>query len=170
MILTPKQKMEALAYRFYQGGTWVPKAGDFYTTSRADLEVYQVVSVDGGKVRTRYTDGGTDAIAEWDGVGFLTEGFGPKRVYVPEWCLRPEAPAPVAPEPVAVRYGFDLDGWLYADSGNGSDWFKRAMDYPDAEPLYAAPPTPARTATDGPASACVYRAPGLGTAATFEKG
>ena len=35
---------------------------------------------------------------------------------------------------------------------------------------YAAPPTPACTATDGPASACVYRAPGLGTAATFEKG
>lgn len=34
----------------------------------------------------------------------------------------------------------------------------------------AAPPTPACTATDGPASACVYRAPGLGTAATFEKG
>ena len=34
----------------------------------------------------------------------------------------------------------------------------------------APPPTPACTATDGPASACVYRAPGLGTAATFEKG
>lgn len=36
--------------------------------------------------------------------------------------------------------------------------------------LVYAPPTPACTATDGPASACVYRAPGLGTAATFEKG
>ena len=68
-----------------------------------------------------------------------------------------------AVEPVAVRYGFDVDGWLYADNGNGSDWLKRAMAYPDADPLYAAPPTPACTATDGPASACVYRAPGLGT-------
>lgn len=31
-------------------------------------------------------------------------------------------------------------------------------------------PTPACTATDGPASACVYRAPGLGTAADWDRG
>lgn len=39
-------------------------------------------------------------------------------------------------EPVAVRYGFDGNGWRYADDGNGSDWFTRAMEYPDAEPLF----------------------------------
>lgn len=107
--LTPKQKMEALSYRFYQGGTWQPKAGDYYTTSRADLELYQVVAVADGKVRTRYTDGRTDAIAEWDEAGFLTEGFGLRRVYVPEWCLRPEP----ALEPVKVSSALDELGQAF---------------------------------------------------------
>ncbi|MDD9740894.1 hypothetical protein PVW47_14030 [Marinovum sp. SP66] len=44
MRLTKTQKLEALAARFYQGVEWVPKAGDLYTTSRADLEVYRVIS------------------------------------------------------------------------------------------------------------------------------
>lgn len=84
--LTYQQKLDALAYRFYQGAQWTPKAGDYYTTSRADLELYQVVSVEDGIVRTRFTEG-SDAIAEWPEAGFLTEGFGPKRVLVPEWVL-----------------------------------------------------------------------------------
>ncbi|UDF29813.1 UNVERIFIED_ORG: hypothetical protein LHK14_00375 [Roseateles sp. XES5] len=84
--LTHQQKLDALAYRFYQGAAWEPKAGDFYTTSRADLELYQVVSVEGGVVRTRFTEG-SDAIAEWPEGEFLTGGFGPKRVFVPEWVI-----------------------------------------------------------------------------------
>lgn len=90
--LTYQQKLDALSYRFYQGGAWTPKAGDFYTTSRADLELYQVVSVEGGVVRTRFTEG-SDAISEWPEAGFLTEGFGPRRVFVPEWVIC----APAAP-------------------------------------------------------------------------
>lgn len=88
--LTPKQKLEALSYRFYQAGQWTPQAGDFYTTSRADLELYQVVSVEGGIVRTRYTEG-SDTVSEWPETEFLTGGFGPKRVFVPEWVI--SAPA-----------------------------------------------------------------------------
>ena len=42
-------------------------------------------------------------------------------------------------------------------------------DY-EARVRSALEPTPAGTATDGPASACVYRAPGLGTAADWERG
>lgn len=84
--LTYQQKLDALAYRFYQGAAWEPKAGDFYTTSRADLELYQVVSVEGGVVRTRYTEG-SDSISEWPEAEFLTGGFGPKRVFVPEWII-----------------------------------------------------------------------------------
>lgn len=49
-------------------------------------------------------------------------------------------PPPAAQEPDAIRHSFDGYGWLYADQGNGSDWRKRASDYPDAEPLYTAPP------------------------------
>jgi len=84
--LTYQQKLDALAYRFYQGAQWVPKAGDYYTTSRADLELYQVVSIENGIVRTRFTEG-SDALSEWTEAGFLTEGFGPRRVFVPEWVM-----------------------------------------------------------------------------------
>lgn len=84
--LTYQQKLDALAYRFYQGARWVPKAGDFYTTSRADLELYQIVDIKDGVVLTRYTEG-SDTISKWPEDGFLTEGFGPKRVFVPEWVL-----------------------------------------------------------------------------------
>lgn len=49
-------------------------------------------------------------------------------------------PQTIEPVAEAVRHSFDGYGWLYADRGNGSDWLERAMDYPDAEPLYTAPP------------------------------
>lgn len=92
MKLTFQQKLDALAYRFYQGAEWRPNAGDYYTTSRADLELYQVVSVDEDVVRTRYTEG-SDAISEWPADDFLTGGFGPKRVFVPDWVLAPRPDA-----------------------------------------------------------------------------
>lgn len=87
MKLTETQKLEALAARFYQGLEWKPKAGDLYTTSRADLEVYEVVDVTGGKVFTRYTEGGDWGVSEWPEAEFLTEGFGPNRVWVPPHVL-----------------------------------------------------------------------------------
>ena len=39
-------------------------------------------------------------------------------------------------EPVAMRYDFDGYGYLYIDSGSGSDWQTRIKN---AEPLYTAP-------------------------------
>lgn len=87
MKLTETQKLEAMSLRFYQGLEWVPEAGHLYTTSRADLEVYEVVKVEGGKVFTRYTEGGTAEVSEWPADEFLIEGFGPKRVWVPPFVL-----------------------------------------------------------------------------------
>lgn len=89
MKLTYQEKLEALSFRFYQDGEWKPAAGDLYTTSRADLEVYEVISVENGVVRTRYTEN-TEEVSEWPENEFLTEGFGPKRVWVPDFVLRPE--------------------------------------------------------------------------------
>lgn len=86
MKLTPEQKLEALAARFYQGMEWVPKAGDLYTTSRADLEVYRVVDVRDGIVTTEYTENGA-GVSVWPEHEFLIEGFGPKRVWVPPHIL-----------------------------------------------------------------------------------
>ena len=41
-------------------------------------------------------------------------------------------------EPVAVRYEFDGNGYLYMDAGSGSDWASRVKD---CEFLYTHPPT-----------------------------
>ena len=89
MKLTHQQKLEALSYRFYQHGTWTPAAGDFYTTSRADLELYQIVAIESGLVTTRYTEG-TETISSWPESEFITGGFGPKRVFVPPWVMSME--------------------------------------------------------------------------------
>lgn len=94
MKLTPMQKLRALSIRFYDGMEWVPTAGDFYTTTRADLELYQIVEIHSTTdrnrpatvVRTRYTEG-SDAISEWPLDGFQTHGFGPFRVWVPHFVL-----------------------------------------------------------------------------------
>ncbi len=86
MQLTYEQKLQAMANRFYQGAEWSPKAGDHYTTSRADLEVYRVMDVADGVVYTAYTEGSKE-ISEWPAAEFLTEGFGPNRVHVPNWLL-----------------------------------------------------------------------------------
>jgi hypothetical protein len=87
MKLTETQKLEAMALRFYQGLEWVPEAGHLYTTSRADLEVYEVVKVEGGKVFTRYTEGETTEVSEWPIADFLTADFGLKRVWIPPFVL-----------------------------------------------------------------------------------
>lgn len=84
--MTSQQKLVALSLRFYQGMKWEPKAGDYYTTSRADLELYRVVKIDAGKVFTEYCTR-PGVLTEWDEAGFTTEGFGPHRVYVHECCF-----------------------------------------------------------------------------------
>ncbi len=85
MKLTEKQKLHALAFKYYQGAIWTPAAGDYYTTTRADLELYQVVEV-GDIIRTTYLYPDSP-IAEWDNEAFL-KGFGLCRVWVPDWILK----------------------------------------------------------------------------------
>ena len=82
MQITAEQKLQALALKFYQGHQWQPKAGDYYTTSRADFELYRVVKVETGVVYTEYCTNPGE-ISEWPETEFTKYGFGPKRVYVP---------------------------------------------------------------------------------------
>jgi len=85
-FLTADQKMQALAYRLYQGAKWHPFTGDYYTSVRADLELYRIALIEGGKVYTEYcTDPGK--LSEWDEAGFTSEGFGVHRVHVPGFLL-----------------------------------------------------------------------------------
>lgn len=91
--LTQAQKLEAMALRYYSGCLWgidgVVRAGDLYTSSRADLELYQVVAVEDGKVVTRYRDPRNAAArASWDYDDFLSpKSFGRCRVWVPNWIV-----------------------------------------------------------------------------------
>lgn len=137
MKLTPTQKLHALAYRFYQGAAWTPKAGDFYTTSRADLELYQIVSIEGGIVRTRFTEG-SDAISEWTEAGFLIEGFGPKRVHVPEWVMNLKSDA--GSEPI-YRIGDEMMARVFSPAGlhNVSD-LQAVFDAVERELIQTAAP------------------------------
>ena len=102
--LTYQQKLEALSLRFYQGMLWTPKAGDYYTTSRADLELYRVVAVEGGMVKTQYCDQSkSSAVSSWPEKEFTSEGFGPKRVWVPDFVLSAHPPQPSASVVEALR-------------------------------------------------------------------
>jgi hypothetical protein len=88
MQLTATQKLHAMAHRFYSRQPWTPQPGDFYTSSRADLELYKVVDVRDGKVLTTYLpEGGT--VAEWPADEFLADHtFGYARVHVPAWVFK----------------------------------------------------------------------------------
>lgn len=98
--LTHQQKLEALSLRFYQGLKWTPKAGDYYTTSRADLELYQVVAVEDGMVKTRYCKTSrSETVSSWPVDEFTDAGFGPKRVWVPDFVLATTDLAAKEPKP-----------------------------------------------------------------------
>lgn len=89
MKLTHEQKLQAMALKYYQGMVWRPKKGDFYTSSRADLELYQVVEVSDTQVVTKYTEG-SEELSYWGKHEFTNEGFGLNRVWVPDFVLEAE--------------------------------------------------------------------------------
>ncbi len=91
--LTKDEKLQALANRYYGkiNQDWEPKVGDFYTTSRADLELYQIVSIQDGQIGTIYRDParspGRD-VSYWPASTFLSlTTFGANRVHVPNWIF-----------------------------------------------------------------------------------
>lgn len=85
--LTERQKLQALADRFYNQSvnSWVPKVGDYYTTPRADLELYYIISEMTDYFFTVYCDtskyANGIAPAKWHKSEFLV-GFGLNRVEV----------------------------------------------------------------------------------------
>ena len=84
--LSYQQKLTALSMRFYQHLEWTPEAGHYYTTSRADLELYRIAKIENGKVYTEYCTS-SGSLTVWDEDGFSTKDFGPSRVWVPEVVL-----------------------------------------------------------------------------------
>jgi hypothetical protein len=88
---TAERKLHALAHRFYGGigAGWVPKAGDFYTLTRATLELFQVARVEDGQVWIVNCLGAPETVQEspFPLEGFSTEGFGINRVHVGDWIF-----------------------------------------------------------------------------------
>jgi len=82
--LTERQKLLALSMRYYSGLKWAPKAGDYYTTCRDDLELYRIIDVTDTEVVTIYCNPAMQAApAKWPKGEFLSpETFGAFRVYV----------------------------------------------------------------------------------------
>lgn len=121
--LTYAQKLTALAYKFYHHQAWRPASGDYYTSSRDDLELYQVVEVipatpeRAAEIITRRCDlDNKDSTPDrWSYIDFMhPDGFGSKRVWVPTFVLSPTVGQVKVPEPVVGGYYRDQDGvrWL----------------------------------------------------------
>ena len=86
-VLTAEMKLEAFAVKYYIGLQWEPKKGDYYTTTRADLELYQVSDIDEDFVYTIYTDRECD-VQKWDKDKFTTQDFGIRRMWIPDYLIK----------------------------------------------------------------------------------
>jgi len=85
--LTAEQKLQALSSKYYDGLGWQPKKGDYYTTSRNDLELYQIVDENETTFFTNYLDEKKSTEPhEWSKKQFLKD-FGERRVYVPDFVF-----------------------------------------------------------------------------------
>lgn len=93
-----EQKLFALSLKHYDGLKWEPKKDDFYTTSRNDLELYQIVDEDEFYFYTNYCDPNkkTSEPQCWKKDEFLMY-FGERRV----WC--PDVVMNLKPEPDGNR-------------------------------------------------------------------
>jgi hypothetical protein len=83
--LTQRQKLAAFAFRFYQHAQWIPKVGDYYTTTRDDLMLFQIVRQEGQDWVVKCSHYEMEDI--WAIEDFTVKGFGPCRMWVPNWIF-----------------------------------------------------------------------------------
>ena len=92
-----EQKLQALAAHLYPVGTksaeWKPKAGDYYTLTRCDLELFRVLEYDEESDQARYTrvahGGDPQAIEDAHPfTDFTTGGFHDCRVPVADYLAK----------------------------------------------------------------------------------
>jgi hypothetical protein len=86
--LTERQKLAVIGYNYYSGGKerWEPKVGDYYTTPRADLDLYRIVREDEDNFYTVYCHTENCTEAQWKKDEFL-KGFGEFRIHVHEFVF-----------------------------------------------------------------------------------
>ena len=90
--LTPEEKLQAISLKYYQFYTWIPKKGDYYTSVRNDLELYQIIDEDEEYYYTNYCDPiKQQSISKWKKEEFLDNNtFGKYRVFIANWILNIE--------------------------------------------------------------------------------
>jgi hypothetical protein len=81
--LTPQQKLLCFRHRFYDMQKWEPKAGDYYTSTRDDLELYLIAREDDDFFYTVYATNPNGIESQWPKTEFTSVGFGMMRMYVP---------------------------------------------------------------------------------------
>jgi hypothetical protein len=83
--LTPWQKLHTLSYNYYQGARkrWIPAVGDYYTSCRADLQLYRIVREDEKSFYTVYCNQPEQIESWWLKIDFLNS-FGEYRCHVSE--------------------------------------------------------------------------------------
>lgn len=84
--LTYQQKLDSFAFKYYQDYQWKPKKGDYYTSTRADLQLYQIVDEDEGNFYTEYCHQPEAGRASWVKERFLLD-FGVRRLFVPDFVM-----------------------------------------------------------------------------------
>lgn len=82
-----KQKLTAISLKYYQNMEWVPQAGDYYTSVRADLVLSKITRIDGRRVFTINCNKPDPDEVEYDLAGFTSTGIGALRVHVPSFIL-----------------------------------------------------------------------------------
>lgn len=86
--LTSEQKLSALSLKHWDNLKWKPKKGDYYTSSRDDLELYKIVEETEDYFYTKYCNPEfSDEMQKWPKESFLKE-FGVHRVYVPDFLFK----------------------------------------------------------------------------------
>ena len=86
--LTSEQKLSALSLKHWDNLEWKPKKGDYYTSSRDDLELYEIADEDEEYFYTKYCgEHYGDGLQKWSKETFLQD-FGVHRVYVPDFLFK----------------------------------------------------------------------------------
>lgn len=84
--LTMRQKLTAIHIKHYQGTEWLPQAGDYFTTMRADLGLFMISKIEGRRVFV-VSIGSDDQESSFDLGNFTSGGTGSLRVHVPKFVL-----------------------------------------------------------------------------------
>ena len=116
-MFNEKQKLAALALRFYQHAKWKPEVGDYYCLTREGLELFQISRSDGSNffIKRVFAPGqeqGEEMAEPWP-IAEFQSGFGDNPVWVPKTFLN------IHPEHIVVtpeRFCYSFDGELYYGS------------------------------------------------------